>query len=247
MYGMKHSITVLKHPAIPKRERTNFLLTLVIAAAAAYVDAMGFLLYSGVYLSFMSGNTTRAAVLVGRGDWKQVAPAIGVIPTFVLGTAIGTAIIGISKRQGQAMVLFTAGIALAFVAGLEVYWQSFGPNDMPPGLLFVLTATMGLLNPAIQRVDRVSVALTYVTGTLAKLGTAIGSKIINDGQSDGGDQSETILILASVWFAFFIGAICGGIAAAHYGLRCIIAPAIVFFVLGLLCWLIERKPRRSKL
>jgi uncharacterized membrane protein YoaK (UPF0700 family) len=47
---------------------TNFLLSLVIAAAAAYVDASGFLLYSGVYLSFMSGNTTRAAVLVGRGD-----------------------------------------------------------------------------------------------------------------------------------------------------------------------------------
>jgi uncharacterized membrane protein YoaK (UPF0700 family) len=231
--------TVKIHTGVPKKERTNFLLTLVIAAAAAYVDATGFLLYSGVYLSFMSGNTTRAAVLVGRGDWQQVAPAIGVIPTFVLGTAIGTAIIGISKRRGQAMVLFTAGIALAFVAALEVYWQSFRPNDMRPGLLFVLTATMGLLNPAIRRVDRVSVALTYVTGTLAKLGTAIGSKIINDGKSDGGDQSETILILASVWFAFFIGAISGGLAAAHYGLRCNIAPAIVLFVLGLLCWLIE--------
>jgi uncharacterized membrane protein YoaK (UPF0700 family) len=71
--------------AVPKKEQTNFLLSLVIAAAAAYVDATGFLLYSGVYLSFMSGNTTRAAVLVGRGDWQQVAPAIGVIPTFVLG------------------------------------------------------------------------------------------------------------------------------------------------------------------
>jgi hypothetical protein len=88
------------HTGVPKKERTNFLLTLVIAAAAAYVDATGFLLCSGVYLSFMSGNTTRAAVLVGRGDWQQVAPAIGVISTFVLGTAIGTAIIGISKRQG---------------------------------------------------------------------------------------------------------------------------------------------------
>src|ERR1700730_1817921 len=219
--------TVKIHTGVPKKERTNFLLTLVIAAAAAYVDATGFLLYSGVYLSFMSGNTTRAAVLVGRGDWQQVAPAIGVIPTFVLGTAIGTAIIGISKRRGQAMVLFTAGIALAFVAALEVY---FRPNDMRPGLLFVLTATMGLLNPAIRRVDRVSVALTYVTGTLAKLGTAIGSKIINDGKNDGGDQSETILILASVWFAFFIGAISGGLAAAHYGLRCNIAPAIVLFM-----------------
>jgi MFS family permease len=69
--------------------------------------------------------------------------------------------------------------------------------------------------------------------------TSAPSSGINDGKSDGGDQSETILILASVWFAFFIGAVSGGLAAAHYGLRCIIAPAIVLFVLGLLCWLIE--------
>jgi uncharacterized membrane protein YoaK (UPF0700 family) len=225
--------------AVPKKEQTNFLLSLVIAAAAAYVDATGYLLYSGIYLSFMSGNTTRAAVLVGRGDWQQVAPAIGVIPTFVLGTTIGTVILGIVKKQGQAVVLLTAGIALAVVAALGVYWQSSRPNDRWPGLLFVLTATMGLLNPTVRRVDRVSVGLTYVTGTLAKLGTAIGSTIINDGQSDARDQSETILVLTAVWFAFFIGAICGGIATAHYGLRCIIAPAIVLFVLGLLCWPIE--------
>jgi len=38
----------------------------------------------GVYLSFMSGNTTRAAVLLGRGAWQQVAPAIGVIAMFGL-------------------------------------------------------------------------------------------------------------------------------------------------------------------
>lgn len=35
------------HTGVPKKEQTNFLLTLVIAAAAAYVDATGSLLYSG--------------------------------------------------------------------------------------------------------------------------------------------------------------------------------------------------------
>jgi uncharacterized membrane protein YoaK (UPF0700 family) len=59
--------------------------------------------------------------------------------------------------------------------------------------------------------------------------------------SGRGDGVEEHLLAKGkqVWFAFFIGAICGGIAAAHYGLRCIIAPAIVLFVPGLLCWLIE--------
>ncbi len=227
------------HTGVSEKERTNFLLSLGIAAVAAYVDATGFLLYSGVYLSFMSGNTTRAAVLVGRGEWQQVAPVLAVIPTFVIGAAIGTAIVDIFKRQGQAMVLFTAGIALALVAALEVFWQSVRSNDLRFGSFLALAATMGLLNSTVQRVDRVSVGLTYVTGTLAKLGIAIGSKITNGGKSSEGDQSETILILTSVWFAFFVGAICGGLAAAYYGLRCTVAPAIVLFVLGPLFWLIQ--------
>jgi uncharacterized membrane protein YoaK (UPF0700 family) len=56
---------------IPKKEQANFLLSLAIACTAAYMDAVGFLLFSGVYLSFMSGNTTRAAVLLGKGAWQD--------------------------------------------------------------------------------------------------------------------------------------------------------------------------------
>src|SRR5580692_7691950 len=111
-------------PALRKEERTSFLFSLVIAAVAAYVDATGFLLYSGVYLSFMSGNSTRAAVLVARGDWHQLAPVIGVIPTFVLGVTLGTIMHGIFKRQGQAIVFSIAGISLGLVAALENYGQA---------------------------------------------------------------------------------------------------------------------------
>ena len=46
-----------------------------------------------------------------------------------------------------------------------------------------------------------------------------------------------------MYFAFFFGAIGGGIAAALYGLRCTIAPAIVLLGLGLLCWFLEAENR----
>jgi uncharacterized membrane protein YoaK (UPF0700 family) len=226
----------IKHPGAPKKQRAGFLLSLVIAAVAAYVDATGFLLYSGIYLSFMSGNSTHAAVLVARGDWPQLAPVLGVIPTFLLGVTVGTIMNGIFKKQGQAIVFFTAGIALGVVAALEIYWQSAGSNDTRLGLFLALSASMGLLNSTVQRVDTVSVALTYVTGTLVKLGIAIGSQITNRRKSDGG---ETIVVLTSMWFAFFLGAVCGGLAAALFGLRCTIAPAIALIVLGLWRWLIE--------
>jgi uncharacterized membrane protein YoaK (UPF0700 family) len=227
------------NPGLRKEDRTTFLFSLVIAGVAAYVDATGFLLYSGVYLSFMSGNSTRAAVLVARGDWQQLAPVVGVIPTFVLGVTLGAIMHGIFKRQGQAMVLSIAGIALGLVAALENYGQAAGPNDTRLGLFLTLAATMGLLNSMAQRVDKVSISLTFVTGTLVRLGTAVAGQITNRGRSDGGDQRVTIVVLTSIYFAFFLGGVSGGIAAALYGLRCTIAPAIVLIGLGLLCWFFE--------
>jgi uncharacterized membrane protein YoaK (UPF0700 family) len=95
------------------------------------------------------------------------------------------------------------------------------------------------LNSTVLRVDKVSVSLTFVTGTLVRLGTAVGRQLTNRGRSDGGDQRVTIIVLTSVYFAFFFGAVSGGIAAALYGLRCTIAPAIVLLGLGLLCWFLE--------
>jgi uncharacterized membrane protein YoaK (UPF0700 family) len=146
-----------------------------------------------------------------------------------------------SKGRVRRLFFFTAGIALGVVATFEIYWQSVGSNDARLGLFFGLAATMGLLNSTAQRVGKVSVALTFVTGTLAKLGTAIGSQITKRGKADGGNQSETIVVLTSMWFAFFHGAFCGGLAAALYGLRCTIAPAIVLVALGFWRWKIEAK------
>jgi uncharacterized membrane protein YoaK (UPF0700 family) len=234
MGGPKNS-----NPSVPKKERRSLLVSLVIAAVAAYVDATGFFLYSGIYLSFMSGNSTRAAVLVARGDWQQLVPVIGVIPTFVLGVTVGTMMNGVFKRQGQAIVFLTAGIALGVVAALEIYWHSVGSSDTRLGLFFILAAAMGLLNTAVQQAEKVPIALTYVTGTLAKLGIAIGLQLTNRGRSKAGDQSGTIFVLTSTWGAFFLGAVCGGLAAALYGLSCAIAPAVVLIALGLLSWLVE--------
>ncbi|MBV8587597.1 MAG: DUF1275 family protein [Verrucomicrobia bacterium] len=56
---------------LPKEGTTSFVLSLAVVCTAAYVDAAGFLLYSGAYVSFMSGNTTRAGVFLASGFWDQ--------------------------------------------------------------------------------------------------------------------------------------------------------------------------------
>jgi hypothetical protein len=49
-------------------------------------------------------------------------------------------------------------------------------------------------------------------------------------------QVHALIGATTVWLAFLIGAIGGGLAAACYGLRCIIAPAVALFALGIFCW-----------
>ena len=46
-------------------------LAYVLAGIAGYVDAMGFRHLGGVFVSFMSGNTTRLGVDIAMGDWDK--------------------------------------------------------------------------------------------------------------------------------------------------------------------------------
>ena len=211
------------------------MLSLAVVCTAAYVDAAGFLLYSGAYVSFMSGNTTRAGVFLASGFWDQAGLLAGVILTFVFGAAIGAMIIGVFKKRGQALILLAVGIGLGAVAALGVYWQMIRLNDLPRASLLTLPALMGVMNSAVRQVDKVSVGLTYITGSLTRLGSVIGSKIINRGVDDR-TQNETILVLGSLWFAFLFGATCGGLAAGHYGLKCVLAPAALLVGFGVVRW-----------
>src|SRR5262249_32025481 len=144
-------------------------------------------------------------------------------------------ITSVFKKRGQALVLLATGIGLGAVADLGVYWQWIRLNDLPGASLLFLPALLGGMIFAVGKFDKVSLGLTYFTGSLAKLGRIIGSKIIHRGADDG-TQNETILVLGSLCFAFLVGAACGGLAAGHYGLKCVLAPAAVLVGLGVVRW-----------
>jgi uncharacterized membrane protein YoaK (UPF0700 family) len=220
---------------LPKEGLTSFVLSLAVACTAAYVDAAGFSLYSGAYVSFMSGNTTRAGVFLANGVWQPAVLLAGVILAFVFGAAVGAMVTGVFKKRGQALILLAAGIGLGAVAVLGFYWELIRLNELPRVSLLSLAALMGMLNSAVRQVDKISVGLTYITGSLTKLGAVIGSKIINRGAGDR-IQDETIVVLGSIWLAFAIGAVCGGLAAGHYGLKCVLVPAGVLAGLGGVRW-----------
>ena len=89
-------------------------LAAAIAALAGYVDAVGFLLLGGFFVSFMSGNSTRLAVGTAEGA-AYATTALGLILIFVAGVAMG-ALIARRARRPRAVVLACVAVIIAVAA-----------------------------------------------------------------------------------------------------------------------------------
>ena len=95
-----------------------------LSSIAGYVDAVGFLMTGGFFVSFMSGNTTRMAI--GLADAaQQAALAGGLIFAFVIGAVAGGLLAGAALGALAFAALGAAALwpaaaamaALAVVAG----------------------------------------------------------------------------------------------------------------------------------
>jgi uncharacterized membrane protein YoaK (UPF0700 family) len=145
-----------------------FGLALLLAGLAGWVDAAGLAGSGGVFISFMSGNTTDLAVSLIRHKWADAALIGAIIALFVAGVAAGEAVESRSGRYGRSVVLGLEAVCLA--SGAFVYWH--GTAD---GLeLCPLVFAMGLQNATMHRAGGIGIGLTYVTGTLVQIGRALG-------------------------------------------------------------------------
>src|ERR1700688_106891 len=98
--------------------RRNILLACALSALAGYVDAIGFLHLGGVFVSFMSGNSTRMGVGLAKGQWLSAAEAFGVIALFVIGAAAIVVAMGLENAVFQ--IRGGAGLGLTYVTGALV-------------------------------------------------------------------------------------------------------------------------------
>jgi uncharacterized membrane protein YoaK (UPF0700 family) len=174
-------------------DRRLLALALCLAALAGYVDALGVLFTQGLFVAFMSGNSTRLAVEIAQGHWAIAAPVAGVIAAFVLGTMIGQ---WLSSRS-SAIELLAVGLLLASAVASQ--------HLVPPVLTAtVMAVAMGMENCALDRDRDVRISLTYVTGTLVKFGRQAAIALA------GGDRWGWLPYIL-LWLSFSAGAV-GGVA-----------------------------------
>lgn len=182
-----------------------FVLASLATFLAGYVDAVGFSYLAGLYLSFMSGNSTSLGVALAHLDgWGSLSAAI-VIATFVVGAVAGGVVAAWSGARA-------APVLLSVEAGLLGLATLF--TGLKPGFAALLPAVfaMGLQNAISGRVAGTDIGRSFVTGALFGLGRGIAQALLGEGP-----WRVPGLFLAS-WSTFVSGAVAGALALDALGL-----------------------------
>jgi uncharacterized membrane protein YoaK (UPF0700 family) len=178
--------------------RRNISLACALSALAGYVDGIGYLYLGGLFVSFMSGNSTRMGVNLAQGQWMNAAEAFGVIALFVIGAAVGSLMVlgrGVHRQPWvllvEALLLVAAGLANVF--------------GMPNMAIAAIVLAMGLENAVFQIEGGGGLGVTYVTGALVKVGQLVAAALT--GGARWGWMSNLLL-----WAALVAGSVCGALA-----------------------------------
>jgi uncharacterized membrane protein YoaK (UPF0700 family) len=198
--------------------RRNLLLACALSALAGYVDGIGYLHLGGLFVSFMSGNSTRMGVSLADGNWSAAAEALSLIALFVLGAACGSLIVLGRGQQSQSRLLLIEALLLAAAALL----YAIGLERL--AIAFIVLA-MGLENAVFQIEGGSGLGLTYVTGALVKIGQLIAAALT------GGARFAWVPNLL-LWAALVAGSVLGALVYHSINLAAIWFAAAFALVLS---------------
>ncbi|PJG48573.1 hypothetical protein CAF53_10250 [Sphingobium sp. LB126] len=211
----------MRHYDVPRH-----MLAIGLAAQAGFIDALGFLKLGGLFVSFMSGNSTRLGVGLASGaavTWT----AAGLVGAFVGGVIAGALVARTAGRWRKQAVLGLTTALLTVAALLTLTGQSGN------GLTLLMAAAMGTVNNVFQRDGEVSIGVTYMTGALVKLGQQLAVALT-------GGSAWNWLPYLLLWLGLVAGAVAGGCLFALIGLHALWIAAA--FSALLLLWSSRIRP-----
>jgi len=198
-------------------ERNTGNLAIFLAAVAGYVDALGFIELGGFFVAFMTGNSTRAGVGVATGSADALIAA-GLILAFLLGVVLSTLVGQVAGRRRPSAIVILVAALLALAALL-------GGQGMRPVAALVMAMAMGAENAVFERNGEVSIGLTYMTGTLVKLGQRLATALM------GGDRWGWVPHL-KLWLGLMVGGVAGAMVYPFAGLQGLWLAVLLLLLVG---------------
>lgn len=206
------------------KERPAFVFATVMTLTAGFVDAIGYTHIGKLYLSFMSGNTTRFGIALAEWDHATILLAGAVIGLFVLGAGLGTLLTDPPARRPMARVMGVEVALFALALGLVV------TLDDATALLPVAIA-MGMQNSVHQVVLKADIGKSFVTGALFSLGQSLARAL------RGRVPAAEWLVYAASWLSFVAGVALGSLVLMGTTLALALGLAMLALAgLALLAW-----------
>ncbi|MCA1006176.1 DUF1275 domain-containing protein [Rhodococcus hoagii] len=192
--------------------RGVLVVAVFLSGLAGFVDAMGFITLGGFFVSFMSGNSTKLSVSAADGLVTTALTGAGIVALFVVGVMIGSVT---GRRAGRShrpavLTLVTSLLLLAAIAHL-LGWT--------PVAISLMVTAMGAENTTFEREGEVSISLTYMTGTLVKMGQRLVTAL------SGGEKWGWVRHFL-LWAAMIVGAFLGATAHRFIGLNALWLAAL---------------------
>ena len=211
-------------------------LAVALAMVAGFLDAYGFITYN-IYVSFMSGNTTRTGYETGQANFAAAAHSVLPIICFLGGSFTGALLAHSSVRRIRRLVFGLIAASLVLIIGFtQLGFLSDWVN------VAVISFTMGAMNTALSgvgarsRVAGQTVSLTFVSGTLSRVGMELALAArrapLTDGQGPWDTHMLRALRLATIWAGFLVGALLSGAATPRLGVWALLFPMLTLVALA---------------
>ncbi|CAD7030671.1 hypothetical protein REJC140_02866 [Pseudorhizobium endolithicum] len=197
---------------------TGLVLVAAISFVAGMTDAVGLLL-SGDFVSFMTGNTTRAALSFAEGNYGHALILYFALWVFVVGNALGILLAHTLSARRTFVVLTGVAVTIAVAALL--------PEKQYPRVQFYLVVlAMGMINATVEHIEGLPIGLTYITGALSRFGRGIGRWIV-------GDRNPTGWVIQTVpWTGMACGAVTGAFLTRWLGNDALWVVALAVVAVG---------------
>jgi uncharacterized membrane protein YoaK (UPF0700 family) len=197
-------------------------LSWVLAGLAGLVGAVAFTHSAGYFVTFMTGNTERAALGYFRDQ-----PWLAMTATLLLGAFVGGVVVAslcrrhlwVAHPHGPTVLTALSLLAATTVCIATHGWSAAGDLSFVP-IPFVAFG-IGALNTSFVKDGEVSTPLSYVTGTLVKMGQGIERHI-------SGGSAAAWLGYFLLYMSFIVGATIGaGISLVANGSQMLAVVTIV--------------------
>lgn len=190
---------------MPSTEPRPLLFATFATIVAGFVDAVGYAHLGGLFLSFMSGNSTRLGIDLADGQWSQALLAMAVIASFVVGAFLGTLV---TDAVGEwKLVAVLGGEVALFALAVLLTGADVGRLSLLP-----VAMAMGMQNSVHQVIAGADVGKSFVTGALFGCGQALARTAL------GRERPIEALTYAASWASFVAGACVGALLLAGAGL-----------------------------